>query len=156
MSGTVNSVVGLSPCSKSSSSDCWVKFVSFNQSRCNFGECVNGCELCASLRLGHCHMLYVFLENTVIMVVEATETRRLMLIYNKAYFNSVNLLVCVKFDIVQMNCTIHEYHCYVKTNDVELLNEREIKKAWGKKGITKEEKVGKGKIKARIKAMEGN
>ena len=51
-----------------------------------------------------------------------------MLIYNKAYFNSVNFLFavyCVKFEIVHMNCTNHDYAFYVKKNDVELLDERE-------------------------------
>ena len=39
-----------------------------------------------------------------------------MLICNKAYFNSVCLFAvyCVKLDIVQVNCTNHEYLCYVK------------------------------------------
>jgi len=76
MSNTFNSVVVLSPCSKSRSSDGWIKFVGLNQSRGNFVARVSGCELCASVSLGLRYILPVFLENTLIVVVEATDTFR--------------------------------------------------------------------------------
>jgi hypothetical protein len=66
MSNTLNSVVFLSPCSKSRGSDCWVKFIGLNQSRGNFRARVNGCELCASVRFGHCYMLSVHSTMSII------------------------------------------------------------------------------------------